>query len=505
MRLGELLDGLGAVTVEGDRRRRRASAWPPTRAASRPGDVFVALAGRATDGRRHVAEAARARRRRGRRRRRRSNAPGAVGVRCAEPRRLLAHVAARLAGDPSAALTLVGVTGTNGKTTTTYLLEGIWRAAGARTGVIGTIAYRFAGESRPAPFTTPEAPELQALLADMRQAGVTHVAMEVSSHALAQHRADGLRFDAAAFTNLTRDHLDFHGDVEAYFAAKARLFHELLPASGQAGRGRGRQRRRCRRRAPGGRGRRDAACASGAAPTPTCASPSVESTLDGTEGVLVPRRPSTCRSRVRWSARRTPRTSRSPRPPRGRSGTAPDAIVGRHRVGHAAAGPGRADRRARASRSWSTTRTRPTRSSACWPPCGRSPPGALITVFGCGGDRDRGKRPLMGEAAARASDLVVITSDNPRTEDPQRILAEIEPGVRGAGPAPLARADRRARAATWSSRTGRPPSRWRCAWPARAISSSSPARGTRTTRSSAPRSATSTTAKRCGARWSSWR
>ena len=98
-------------------------------------------------------------------------------------------VAARLAGDPSAALTLVGITGTNGKTTTTYLLESIWRAAGARTGVIGTISYRVGDDERPAPFTTPEAPELQGLLADMRQAGVTHAAMEVSSHALALHRA----------------------------------------------------------------------------------------------------------------------------------------------------------------------------------------------------------------------------------------------------------------------------------------------------------------------------
>src|SRR5262249_57422380 len=100
-------------------------------------------------------------------------------------------------------------------------------------GIMGTMGDRLAGASQPAPFTTPEAPEVHAILTDMRRAGVTHVAMEVSSHALAQHRADGLRFDAAAFTNLTRDHLDFHGDLEAYYAAKARLFHELLPASGK--------------------------------------------------------------------------------------------------------------------------------------------------------------------------------------------------------------------------------------------------------------------------------
>src|SRR5262249_37695218 len=231
MRLGTLLDGLGAVAVEGSADIEVTGVAADSRRV-RPGDVFFALAGQATDGRRHAAEALA-----------RGagvviadgevEAPGAPRVRCREPRRLLGPMAARLAGDPSAGLTLVGITGTNGKTTTTYLLEGIWRAAGGRPGVIGTIAYPFAGASRPAPFATPEAPGRHAILTDMRRAGVTHVAMEVSSHALAQHRADGLRFDAAAFTNLTRDHLDFHGDLEAYYAAKARLFHELLPASGK--------------------------------------------------------------------------------------------------------------------------------------------------------------------------------------------------------------------------------------------------------------------------------
>jgi len=168
MRLGELLDGYGAVTVHGaadvDVRRVVSDSRRVV-----PGDAFVALPGHVTDGRRHVADAlargavvivsdAEA------------DAPGAVRVRCADPRRLLARMAVRLAGDPSAGLTLVGVTGTNGKTTTTYLLECIWRAAGVRTGVIGTIAYRVGDDDRPAPFTTPEAPELQALLADMRQA-----------------------------------------------------------------------------------------------------------------------------------------------------------------------------------------------------------------------------------------------------------------------------------------------------------------------------------------------
>src|SRR5262245_37450986 len=227
MRLGELLEtsGRGAdLEVAGiavDSRRVRH------------GDVFFALAGSRSDGRLHVAEALA--------RGARAvvvdgsgvEAPGAVVVRTAAPRALLGRAAARLAGDPSAALVVVGVTGTNGKTTTTYVLEALWRAAGAAPGVVGTISYRFGDVQRPAALTTPDAAELHALLAEMRAAGTTHVAMEVSSHALAQERVAGVRFDAAVFTNLTRDHLDFHGDLEAYFAAKARLFMELLPLSGK--------------------------------------------------------------------------------------------------------------------------------------------------------------------------------------------------------------------------------------------------------------------------------
>ena len=154
-------------------------------------------------------------------------------VRIDQPRRVLGEAAARLAGDPSARFTLVGVTGTNGKTTTTYLLEAIWRAAGFRPGVVGTIAYRFGATTRSASLTTPDAPSLQGLFAAMATAGTTHVAMEVSSHALAQDRVAGARFDAAVFTNLTRDHLDFHGDLERYYAAKARLFLEYLPRGGK--------------------------------------------------------------------------------------------------------------------------------------------------------------------------------------------------------------------------------------------------------------------------------
>src|SRR5438094_4812030 len=231
MRLSELLQALG-VEANGVREDVEVDGVAADSRRVRPGDVFFALPGVHTDGRRHIAEAlgrgARAVITTGE-----VDAGGASVVRVDAPDRLLGRAAARVAGDPSAALTLVGVTGTNGKTTATYLLEAIWRAAGWRPGVVGTISYRFDGASQPAPLTTPDPIALQALLAEMRAAGTTHVALEVSSHALAQERVTGCRFDAAVFTNLTRDHLDFHGDLERYGAAKARLFLDELPASGK--------------------------------------------------------------------------------------------------------------------------------------------------------------------------------------------------------------------------------------------------------------------------------
>ena len=153
--------------------------------------------------------------------------PDVVLVRVPDARRAVALLASRFHGDPSKAMAVYGITGTNGKTTGTYLAEGIFRAAGAVPGVVGTISYRYADVNKVADNTTPDAVSFQRLLADMRSAGVTHVAMEVSSHALEQARVDGTAFDVVAFTNLTRDHLDYHGDMESYFRSKRRLFAEL--------------------------------------------------------------------------------------------------------------------------------------------------------------------------------------------------------------------------------------------------------------------------------------
>jgi UDP-N-acetylmuramoyl-L-alanyl-D-glutamate--2,6-diaminopimelate ligase len=435
MRLGTLVEGADVRPVAGSLDIDVGGVAIDSRRVV-PGDVFFALAGHRTDGRRHVEQAiargARAVVADGP-----VDAPGATVLDAPNPRRVLARAAARLAGDPSAHMVFVGVTGTNGKTTTTHLLEGIWRAAGHVPGVIGTIAYRFAGESRPAPLTTPEAHEIQALLAEMRRAGVTHAVMEASSIAIAQDRTAALAFDAAVFTNLTLDHLDFHGDMDAYYAAKARLFTDLLPGGGKPDPvavvnlddASGRRlaaaiRVRC---VPFGRGA-DAAVRL----------VDVVSALDGTRGVLV------------LGARRLPFTSPLVGAPHCENiaaaaavawatGVDPDAIA----AGIAATAPpaGRVERIAGPGFTvvvdYAHTPDALERVLDALRPL---TPGALITVFGCGGDRDRTKRPIMGEAAARRSDVVILTSDNPRTEDPTAILADIEPGVRRGGMAALAAA-----------------------------------------------------------------
>src|SRR5262249_15103229 len=147
----------------------------------------------------------------------------------------LGPLAARAAGRPAEKLRLVGVTGTNGKTTTTYLVESMLRAAGARPGVVGTVSFRLAGKERPATYTTPVPDELHALFAEMVEAGVSDLVMEASSAALAMERLGGLHFRVAAFSNLTQDHLDVHGTMAAYQAAKAKLFAQLLPSDRAAG------------------------------------------------------------------------------------------------------------------------------------------------------------------------------------------------------------------------------------------------------------------------------
>lgn len=339
-----------------------------------------------------------------------------------DPRSMLGATAAAVYGHPAEAMTVLGVTGTNGKTTTTYLLEAGLRAAGRTTGLIGTVATRIGGEELISVRTTPEATDLQALLALMREREVTAVAMEVSSHALALGRADGLVVDVATFTNLSQDHLDFHDTMAAYEAAKARLF---TPAHS----------RRAVVNGTDPAGRRLAARS--AVPTTTFGgagdwrAEEVELGADGSAFRFVGplcdlpasvRLPGAFNVANALAALATLVTV----------GIDPEAAV--EGVALLAGVPGRMERidvgqpfLALVDYAHTpdavTTLLQAVRSVTS---------GKVIIVLGCGGDRDRAKRPLMGRAADRGADVIVLTSDNPRGEDPGSILREMAVGAPGA-------------------------------------------------------------------------
>ncbi len=197
--------------------------------------MFVAIAGHAADGHDYIEDAIE--RGASRSSRKKKLKAKRQNIRVADTRRALADIAACFFGNPSERLTVIGITGTNGKTTTAYLVESILQQAGCEVGVIGTINYRYAGQTFNNPITTPESLDLQRILADMLRAGVSHVVMEASSHAIDLYRIRSCRFDVAVFINLSQDHLDFHGDMESYWASKKKLFTEYLvegPKSGHA-------------------------------------------------------------------------------------------------------------------------------------------------------------------------------------------------------------------------------------------------------------------------------
>jgi len=443
MTLGEILRTLTATHVDLPRAAAGAEVRGvayDSRRVSR-GDVFVALKGRHADGSVYAREAidrgalaivsAQA-------------APADVNVPwivVPDARLALALLASAFFNKPSAELQVVGITGTNGKTTVAHLVASIFDAAGIRSGMLGTVGYRIGNEMRPATHTTPEAPDLHGLLREMVDRGCGACAIEVSSHALALRRVDGMTFAAGVFTNLTRDHLDFHGDMETYFQAKRRLF-EMLP-----------------RDAPSLINLDDPRGAALAEVGSRPVTYAVNRTADITPGPLS------------FSLEGLEFDVRTPR------GTVhiTSALVGRPNVYNilAAVATGTAlglsfDAIERGIRSLPGVPGRfQTVSSGkdgitvvvdyahtddalrnlleTARPLAR---GRLITVFGCGGDRDRTKRPLMGAVAGRLSDVVLITSDNPRSEDPVRIIEEIQRGITGdtrqpGGQPPIAIVDRR--------------------------------------------------------------
>ncbi|HEX6770515.1 MAG TPA: UDP-N-acetylmuramoyl-L-alanyl-D-glutamate--2,6-diaminopimelate ligase [Acidobacteriaceae bacterium] len=404
-----------------------------------PGSLFVAMRGETTDGNRYIEQAvargavavvtdsAAAYE---------ATANGPLDVALAEVwhgRRALAAIAANVFGHPERALRLSGVTGTNGKTTTAYLLEQLLRAAGRSTALVGTIEYRVAGEVRPSPHTTPESRDLLALLSEGVERGVTEGVMEVSSHALEQGRVWGIPYDVAIFTNLTQDHLDYHGTMEAYFAAKRKLFD-------------GSQ-----------------------AQAPRVAVLNAE---DDTEAVLAETARVAGSEIVTYGVNRGDVHARdvAMRPNGMRfvlespHGEAPMdvALTGRVNVLNLLAASAAALARGvgleEIAEAGPRLKAVPGRFEAvdAGQPftvvvdyahtddalrnvlalarglvSGSEKPGRVLTVFGCGGDRDRTKRPRMGRAAAEASEIVIVTSDNPRSEEPRAIIDEILPGTAG--------------------------------------------------------------------------
>ncbi|MGE0616544.1 MAG: UDP-N-acetylmuramoyl-L-alanyl-D-glutamate--2,6-diaminopimelate ligase [Bacteriovoracia bacterium] len=335
-----------------------------------------------------------------------------------DSRQVLGLLASAFYGHPSRAMKLIGVTGTSGKTTTTYLIESILAAAGERPGLIGTVEFRTPKGALPSTHTTPGAVELQKLLAEMRDAGCLSVVMEVSSHALKQARTYGIAFDVVAFTNLSPEHLDYHPDMEDYFQSKARLFGEYMNFSAEAG-----KQPRAVVNARDDFGGRLLKMAKNATPAPETGGlrfdlrgvrgkvggVAIESPLLGdfnaqniAVAVGVAHALAVAPATIAEGVRRLSGVPGRLEPvPNGRGFTVlvdyahkPDAL---EKV---------------------LTMLRTLKGN-----------GKLITVFGCGGDRDRQKRPRMGEIAARLSDQVVVTSDNPRTEDPLVIIREIEGGI----------------------------------------------------------------------------
>ncbi len=428
-RLEELPALLGARAVHG----RPEGAWSRVAYDSRrvgAGDVFVAVRGQHVDGHAHVAGAAA-----------RGAAAAVVERRVAEAalpqievpdaRRALAILACEEAGHPSRELVMAGVTGTNGKTTTTYLLRSVLEARGERVGLIGTVAYEFGGERGPAPHTTPEAPELQRQLRAWRDAGATAVVMEVSSHALALDRAYGTAFDTGVFTNLTQDHLDFHGTLEAYREAKARLFR-----AGTRGDRTKRFVGAFNVSDPAGRWIRERADDRGIgyggdAATAEVWAEDVRLDPDGTrlrirEGRAA--QPVSLRLRGGFNVMNALAAYAGAR---ALEVAAPAIARGLESVARV---PGRLDpvecgQPFQVLVDYAHT---PDALERALEAVRAFRPRRLLCVFGCGGDRDRGKRPLMGAVAARLADQVILTSDNPRSERPEAILAEIEAGTRGA-------------------------------------------------------------------------
>ena len=398
----------------------------------KPGDLFFALPGS------HASGAAFARQ---------AESGGAVAIVSEAPipgvgipvvtvpsaREALALASRTFHGNPSSSLAVAGVTGTNGKTTTAWMIRHLCDAVGRACGLVGTVEYVLPGRIEPATRTTPESADLQGLLAEMRDGGFRAAAIEVSSHALVQHRTTGVDFDAAVFTNLTQDHLDYHGTMEEYFEAKALLFDRLAGQTEKKGRAVINSDDRFGRRLLDRMGSSRPVITYGQGSNCSFRASAVQTTHEGTT--------------FRLDAK-------------GRSYLVRTPLIGIYNVLNttaalaAVSAMGVELRRAVAAAATipqvpgRLERVPGRRGFQCFVDYAHTPDavagvlrtlrqisrGRIITVFGCGGDRDRAKRPLMAASAEELSDLAILTSDNPRGEDPAAILREAAAGFRTRSP-----------------------------------------------------------------------
>jgi len=431
MELRELLEGVEIKKISGDTLKQVEGIAYHSKQIGK-GFLFAAIRGVEADGHRFIEEAVQR---------------GAEAVVSEEERevsnrtmilvpnsrRALAKISSNFYGDPSSRLKLIGITGTNGKTTTTYLLESIFRKAGRDVGVIGTINYRFGQKTTPAPNTTPESLDLQRILWEMVREGTSHVIMEVSSHGLDLDRVFGCQFDAVVFTNLTSEHLDYHKTLEKYFESKKKLFSDYLVESLK-------KRRFAVTNLDDPRGEKMVegidlpVIRYGLSPSYDITADRVTSSFEGLS----------CRVR-------TPKGDLSIH-----SNLIGDFnvynILAAVSVGIGMEVPletlkeGVEGLEGVSGRFEKVENTRGLHVIVDYAHThdalervllglkgiienGTQNRGKMITVFGCGGDRDRTKRPLMGKVAGKYSDLAILTSDNPRTEDPLAILDEVEKGL----------------------------------------------------------------------------
>jgi len=427
MKLGTLIQAIGAEALYGDLETEIIAVVNDSRTVT-PGSLFAAVRGQLEDGRRYVSQAVQA---------------GASAVLADAPlaerppvpvlmasdvRRAMTLAAAEVYGWPAERMVTVAVTGTKGKTTTTFLIRSILEQAGLPTGLVGTVKAAYDGIELVTNNTTPEGPELQRLLLDMVERGVTHAVVEVSSHALVLSRVLGCAFDVGVFTNLGREHLDFHEDMPTYFEAKRRLFIELLTGRNLEGGP------RAVINVDDDWGRKLAAEVGPKAVTFGLTSPAdFTARRIETEGLALSAELVTPDGNVEVHTKLVGRVNLYNLLAAAAAGRLLGLPLGAIKAGLEVVGgvPGRLERvganddflvlvdYAHTAESLAETLTSVRELTT----------GKLLVVFGCGGDRDRAKRPEMGKAAGRLADLAIVTSDNPRTEDPRAIIGEVEAGL----------------------------------------------------------------------------